>query len=159
MSKRLIESAYEMIGGLTPLKSDCGRLCGSVCCGSEGYMLLFPYERELIVGEGFKIAQKELEGYGTVDVLYCEGACDRDTRPLSCRIFPLAPKFVDGVLFVRVDPRARSICPLAHKSILSFDKEFTNIIKKTLNMLCQDDKISRYLKAVSDIADKYNDIF
>lgn len=159
MSKQLIESAYEMIGGLTPLKSDCGRLCASACCVSEGYMMLFPYERELVGGVGFELAQKELEGYGMVDVLNCKGVCERSVRPLSCRIFPLAPKFAEGELFVRLDPRARSVCPLAHKSILSFDKDFTNIIKKTLIMLCQDDKIFRYLKAVSDIADKYNEIF
>jgi hypothetical protein len=122
-------------------------------------MTLFPYERELVEGMGFEIAQKQLEGYGAVDILYCGGVCERNTRPLACRIFPLAPKIAGGELYVRMDPRARSVCPLSHKSILSFDKEFTNIIKKTLNMLCVDDKIFQYLKAVSDIADKYNNIF
>ncbi len=158
MSKKIIESAYKMIGGLTPLKNDCGRLCGSACCHSEGYMLLFPYEEELLSERGFKIFQKELAVYGAVQALTCNGACDREMRPLSCRIFPLAPKFIEGELFLRIDPRARRVCSLSHKSILSFDKEFTNIIKKTLNMMCHDDRMSRYLEAISNIADKYQDI-
>ena len=109
MSKQIIKSAYEMVGGMTPLKSDCGRLCGAACCSSEGYMLLFPYEQELVGGD-FKIVRKELEGYGPVDALYCDGECDRDVRPLSCRIFPLAPKFMEDKLFVRLDPRGRVVC-------------------------------------------------
>ncbi len=160
MSVKIIESAYEMIGDLTPLKSDCARMCGAACCESEGYMLLFPYERDLVEKcDGFQMMQKHLEGYGPVEAVTCSGYCERNLRPLSCRIFPLAPKFIDGELFVRLDPRGRSVCPLAHKSILSLDKDFTNTIKKTLKMLAQDDSISRYLKAVSDVADKFNDIF
>lgn len=158
MSKQIIESAYEMIGRATPLKSDCGKLCDGACCTSKGYMLLFPYEHEVLLGKGFDITIKELDGYGPVYTLTCNGSCDRGIRPLSCRIFPLAPKIKDGELFVRIDPRARNVCPLSHKSILSLDKEFTNIIKKTLNMLFQNDRMAQYLKAVSDIADKYNDI-
>ena len=45
----LIKKAYEAIGTLTPLKSDCGRLCGAVCCkgDDETGMLLFPGEESL----------------------------------------------------------------------------------------------------------------
>jgi hypothetical protein len=157
MSKKIIESAYELIAGLTPLKSDCGMLCDSACCKSRGYMVLFPNEKELM-DKHFDVSVKQLPNYGAVYSAVCEGNCNRQIRPLSCRIFPLAPKVIDGMVYVRLDPRARNVCPLSHKSILSLDSEFINTIKKMFNMLYKDDEIKRFIGAISDIADEYNDI-
>ncbi len=157
MSKKIIQSAYEMIEELTPLKSDCGRLCESACCVSEGYMILFPGESPLL-GEGFDVSIKTLPGYGAVAVASCDGTCIRDKRPLSCRFFPLAPKIVDGEVLVRMDPRARNVCPLSYNSILSLDRNFTNTIKKMFEMMSEDEELSRFIKALSDIADEYVNI-
>ncbi len=157
MSKEIIKSAYEMIDKLTPLKSDCGRICESACCVSEGYMVLFPGESQLL-GEGFDISPKVLKGYGAVATARCSGMCDRSRRPLSCRIFPLAPKIVDGEVFVRMDPRARNVCPLSHKSILSLDREFTNTIKKMFSIMFEDSDLAPFIKALSDISDEYAEI-
>ena len=45
---RALRDCYEILGDLTPLKSNCGKLCGAACCESdetgENGMLLFPYE-------------------------------------------------------------------------------------------------------------------
>ena len=35
MNPQLITEAYRAIGHLTPLKSDCGRLCGAACCSES----------------------------------------------------------------------------------------------------------------------------
>lgn len=155
MSKLLIKSAYDMLSDVTPLKSDCGNLCDAACCISDGYMLLFPGEKELLKKQDYTFGVTELEGFGKADTALCKGTCNRDFRPLSCRIFPLIPKFADDEISLRLDPRGRSVCPLCNKSILSLDKEFLNAVKKTLIMLSQDDRISRYLKALSNTADKY----
>ena len=44
---RALRDCYEILGDLTPLKSNCGKLCGAACCESdetgENGMLLFPY--------------------------------------------------------------------------------------------------------------------
>ena len=42
-------TARALLSNLTPLKSDCGRLCGGACCQGDDAtgMLLFPGEEAL----------------------------------------------------------------------------------------------------------------
>ncbi|MFZ5651668.1 MAG: hypothetical protein ACOY4I_12535 [Bacillota bacterium] len=50
MEKTKWERLYNMVGGLTPLKHDCGRLCGKKCCSvqEEGKgIYLFPGEESM----------------------------------------------------------------------------------------------------------------
>lgn len=50
MGKAKWERLYNMVGGLTPLKHDCGRLCGKKCCSvqEEGKGIhLFPGEESM----------------------------------------------------------------------------------------------------------------
>ncbi len=44
--KALQEKAFDILGELTPLKADCGRLCGGACCKGDAQtgMRLFPFE-------------------------------------------------------------------------------------------------------------------
>ena len=56
----LIETARRKLETLTPLKTDCGRLCGARCCasleGEETGMLLFPGEEDFYEDqEGWRI--------------------------------------------------------------------------------------------------------
>lgn len=158
MSAALIKSAYKILRDLTPLKSDCGRLCDKACCISDGIVLLFPGEYELLKHQDYKFSKVELDGFGEVYLIMCSGICNRDYRPLSCRIFPLTLSFNKGDISVKLDARGRHVCKLAHKSILSLDKEFLRAVKKVLIMLYRDDNISKYLDAISKIEDKYTKI-
>ena len=84
-------AAREKLKSVTPLKRDCGRVCGAACCRSpeneETGMLLFPGEEEAYRGkEGWTIRETAM---GPMAV--CPGHCDRDERPLACRLFPLLP--------------------------------------------------------------------
>ncbi len=114
----------------TPLKSDCGRLCGARCCesleGEETGMLLFPGEEDFYESmEGWRIvpAGKDL-------LLICPGDCGREERPLACRIFPLLPSLrPDGRVAVRTDERARGICPLARHGKRSMDPAFIEAVR------------------------------
>lgn len=154
-----LKKAYDVLGDLTPLKTDCGKMCSSACCKGDGGMYLFPGEYELLKdGAGFKFQKQELEGYGEVYFMTCNNTCNRDNRPLSCRVFPLVAKFIDGKLFLRLDARGRSVCPLTQKSILSLDRKFLEAVKKVLIMLCEDDRISQYLNAVSKMEEKYRNV-
>ena len=46
----LLKKARDLLEELTPLKTDCGKVCGARCCrsleGEETGMLLFPGEEE-----------------------------------------------------------------------------------------------------------------
>ena len=48
-------AARTLLGPLTPLQSDCGRLCGGACCQGDEQtgMLLFPGEDALYAGCDF----------------------------------------------------------------------------------------------------------
>ena len=45
-----LEEARGLLAEVTPLKTDCGRVCGGICCrsmeGEETGMLLFPGEED-----------------------------------------------------------------------------------------------------------------
>lgn len=138
--KDLYESAFRILGDLTPLKKDCGMLCDAACCkgdGSEG-MRLFPHEQTtLTVLEG-----KE------VRLCVCNGSCKRDSRPLSCRIFPLFPVVLEnGRISAEIDARALKLCPLAENSqIVKFDKEFISAVRRVGRLLYRDEKCRKFLE-------------
>lgn len=151
----LIKKAYEVISDKTPLKYDCGQLCDSACCTGKGYMLLFPGEKKLLEDKGFSFSTYLLKGYGQVDTLICEGVCEREFRPLSCRICPLAPKMIEGFLYVRLDSRGRSICPLTDNGLSAIGKGFIVAVKESLTQLCESPEIRRFIQALSDRIDEY----
>lgn len=122
---RRLRKARELLQNETPLKLDCGRLCGGACCqpdeGGENGMLLYPFEERLyrkpIEGFAFRLIDDDTL-YKGGKRLVCEGACPREHRPLACRVFPLRMKLEcdpDGShtrVVAELDPRARAVCPL-----------------------------------------------
>ena len=70
--------ARSLLSEVTPLRRDCGRLCGAACCSpdedGQGGMLLFPGEEELYdpLPDRFVISDT-CEG----KLLECSGTCDR----------------------------------------------------------------------------------
>ena len=108
-----LNKLYELLEDVTPMPSDCGALCGGVCCkgGRGDGMLLFPGEKEYFDGKaGFTVIHDDRYG---CDAAVCSGFCDRSERPLSCRIFPY--QFYvsgSGKVTVAADVRALGHCPL-----------------------------------------------
>jgi len=154
-AEKLIIEASDIIDGASPLNFDCGTLCDRACCIGEGYMMVFPGEINLLKNHNYTFGQKDLISYGKIETVTCDSTCDRDFRPLSCRIYPLAPKFVGDELFVRLDVRGRPTCPLCHKSMSSLNPEFIEKVKKALTHLTKDDELLRFLKAVSNHVDMF----
>ena len=122
---RTLRAAREVLESQTPLKTDCGRLCGHACCQpdetGENGMLLYPFEERLYAKpiEGFAFALKPDNTLVKGGMrLVCDGRCPRERRPLACRMFPLrvrlAANEVEGTTDVtaELDPRAWAICPL-----------------------------------------------
>ena len=122
--------ARALLVEVTPLKRDCGRICGARCCasleGEETGMLLFPGEEDLYEDmEGWRIvpAGKEL-------LLICPGECNRKDRPLACRMFPLLPITKDDDVDVRTDERSRAVCPLARQGRRGMDPAFVEAVRE-----------------------------
>ncbi|NCB06100.1 MAG: YkgJ family cysteine cluster protein, partial [Clostridia bacterium] len=121
----LLKTAWEMLDSLTPLRTDCGRLCGGACCQTdetgENGMLLLPFEdrfyRKPI--EGFRFALRDDDSlFKGGRRLVCEGVCPREHRPIACRIFPLrmsvlfSEQDASPQVTAELDPRAWAVCPL-----------------------------------------------
>ena len=142
-------SAREKLNHVTPLKRDCGRVCGARCCrsceGEETGMLLFPGEEALYTGwEGWKVLDTE-----TGKLAVCPGICDRDERPLACRLFPLLPVIRDGRVKAAVDQRARAVCPLARQGLRAMDPAFADAVREAGEILAADEKQRNMLEKLT----------
>lgn len=156
---------YRLFDDCTPIKADCGQLCGSICCaGDDSGMYLFPGEKEvykLLTPEWAHIEESDFtydfngKQY-TVPLFMCNGSCDRFSRPLACRIFPLTPYLKNNKLEIIIDPRAKSICPLAKGLLIDdFDPTFTANVKKAFVFLMKNKHFSHYMKIYSSYLDDF----
>ena len=141
--KRLYAEANRIIGDKTPLKKDCGQVCGGECCkgDSETGMLLFPFEES-----AFTVKEKD-----GVRLCVCEGSCNRYERPLSCRIFPFFPYVnAEGKIKVIPDIRGVNVCPLVSNfNDVRFDRGFLYRVKKVGRLLYADEECRKFLEETS----------
>lgn len=148
---KMYQKIFKIMGDLTPLKADCGKLCGGACCkGDENTgMRLFPFEES-------ELPVKTLEN--GVRLVVCEGKCERSKRPLACRIFPFFPTVDDeGRVFVEADFRGARLCPLvAHSDEILFDKRFFKALKKAGKILAKDEACLEFLRESTEEIDTYS---
>ena len=137
--KKLYAEVNGIIGDKTPLKKDCGQVCGGACCkgDSDTGMLLFPFEDTTLT-------IKEKDG---VRLCVCDGSCNRDERSLSCKIFPFFPYVTsEGKIKVIPDVRGINTCPLvSHFPEVKFDRGFLYRVKKVGRLLYADEDCRRIL--------------
>lgn len=139
MNAGVIERAYEAIGELTPMLNDCGLRCGAACCqpdeDGQGGVYLFPGE-EVTLGAP-EWGRLEADDFGPM--LICEGMCRREKRPLGCRIFPLTPvRGENGKWTVRMDVRARAMCPLTRSGIRGLNPDFVKAVRRAVRIVASD---------------------
>ncbi len=139
--KEMYNKIFRIMEGLTPLEVDCGQLCDGACCKGDARtgMRLFPFEESVL---------NVTECEGGVRLAVCGGTCNREQRPLSCRIFPFFPTVDDrGRVYVEPDYRAARLCPLIeHMDEIVFDKCFFKALKKVGRILAKDEKCLEFLK-------------
>ena len=146
-----VSAAREKLKSATPLKKDCGRVCGARCCrpldGEETGMLLFPTEAEAYMGkEGWEIRKT-----ARAELVICPGNCEREERPLSCRLFPLLPQIGDcGEIRVVTDQRAKAVCPLARQGKNAMDPDFIDAVREAGELLAQSDDQAVFLDLLAE---------
>lgn len=148
-AKRLYTHLYRLLDKATPIGADCGKLCGAACCkGDEDTgMYLFPFEEVMYDGseKWLRIYESDFFVNGkAVKIAICSGICDRNKRPLSCRIFPL---FKYGDKTLGADLRAKHICPLAAANLKNkeYSPEFIKNVSKVFNVLYKFKLTAEYL--------------
>lgn len=147
MNKELLLRACTAIGDQTPMLTDCGTLCECACCEADedgqGGVYLFPGE-EACLGEcGW--GRIECDNFGSM--LVCDDWCDRDRRPLACRIFPLTPvKNAEGRWTVRMDARARAMCPLVRSGVKGLNPDFVRGVVKAIRIIASDPEGEAFLE-------------
>lgn len=141
MRKETILAAYAAIGETTPLKTNCGLLCGAACCAcdadGQGGVTLLPGEAELMgdIQWGSLAPDPQMN----LPFLSCHAPCERDRRPFFCRIFPLCPVIgKSGQWTVRMDARARAVCPLSRSRLSGLDPDFLSGAKKAAQIIAAD---------------------
>lgn len=144
-----LQKARSLFDDLTPLSTDCGRLCAGRCCqpmeGENTGMLLFPGEAAYYDGlPGYRVQQTP-----SGPLLTCPGHCQREGRPLSCRLFPLLPLLrADGVR-VATDLRAKPVCPLARQGKSGLRQDFVEAVRACGQILCSDERQRCFLQQLT----------
>lgn len=141
--------AYEAIDDKTPMRTDCGQLCGAACCQTDadgqGGVCLLPGEEGRLAGIswGRIVHDDQMD----VPMLMCSDMCDREIRPFLCRIFPLCPVMGrSGKWTVRMDARARAVCPLSASGLSGLDPDFARGCAKAVQIIAEDPEGEEFLK-------------
>ena len=156
--ENVIKSCYSVLRNVTPLEFDCGKICNGKCCkGDERTgMLLFPGEEKLIDPN---INVIETENGDKLAV--CDGTCDRNRRPLSCRIYPLFPVVVneEGEDKVKVCFDYRADCPLyIPNPEYEFNKRFIKCVRRVGKYLLLNEEVKEFYLELSDACNEYYEL-
>ena len=149
----VIESCYSLLRNVTPLETDCGKICHGKCCKGDGKtgMILFPGEENLIDPQ-IEIIKNEAGDSFAV----CNGTCDRNKRPLSCRIYPLFPviKNDEEGEYIDVEFDSRADCPLTEGEY-EITRAFAKRVKRAGKYLLLNEETENFYRELSDEIQEY----
>ena len=153
--ENVIQSCYSLLRKSTPLDFDCGKICKGKCCAGDERtgMLLFPGEENLIDPD-----IKVVENAQGDKIAVCNGICDRNKRPLSCRIYPLFPLILEknGKEVVSVIFDLRADCPLSHRKY-RFNRDFVKSVKRTGKFLLLNEETGEFYRGLSAMQEEFLD--
>lgn len=148
----VLKSCYSALRRCTPLDFDCGKLCDGKCCdGDENTgMLLFPGEENLI--DPGMIIKRDESG---ATVAICNGTCDRNKRPLSCRMYPLFPiiKTENDREYIETEFDPRADCPLTSGE-LTISRRFDKAVRRVGKyLLLNEETETAYRQLSAELSD------
>ena len=149
MPQDSIQECRDLLRDCTPLATDCGLYCSAACChslpGEETGMLLFPGEERYYEGlPGWRIVTAS-----SGRMVVCDDECERENRPLSCRIFPLLPLVRPDGIRVAMDARAAAVCPLYRSGASGLSREFVEAVRACGMILASDPIQLSFLKQLT----------
>ena len=152
--EKVIESCYSQLRRITPLEFDCGKICNGKCCKGDDTtgMIVFPGEEKLI--------DKNMKIYKNDDgdtVAVCNGSCDRNKRPLACRIYPLFPLLINeenGNAEIEVIFDLRADCPIVEGEY-KINPRFKKAVKRVGKYLLLNEETKAYYKELSQVQSEY----
>ena len=154
--ENVLKSCYALFRNITPLNIDCGKLCGGKCCKGDDKtgMLLFPGEEKLI-DRDINITEND---DGQLFAL-CNGFCNRNYRPLSCRIYPLFPvlKNENGNEYIEVEYDPRANCPLCSGEP-QVTATFVKAVKRAGKYLLLSEETAESYRKISAEIDEINNL-
>ena len=108
-------------------------------------MLLFPGEEALYASlpSGWTIEPNDAVTPGG-RLLICDGRCERNLRPLSCRLFPLLPTRRGA----KMDRRAWAVCPLMESGKRGLDPRFVEAVAQAGRLLYAHSAHAAFLDAL-----------
>ena len=157
------KAVYKILGDSTPLCADCGKLCGGACCAVTDEvtgMYLFPYEdvmyRNMPTWGEIYDTDFTYDENKKVDLFTCTGTCNREMRPLSCRIFPLVPYAHRGEeMRIVMDIRGRGMCPLADGADIDMlSQDFVEKVTRAMKLCMCNKETREFIYALTDSLDE-----
>jgi len=119
-------------------------------------MMLFPGEQPLLarVPFGSLLPLEGQQGW----LFVCQGRCDRNRRPLACRIFPLFPYLhPSGRISAVYDPRGYRLCPLIYANqYIRLSPDFVRAVRRVGRALARTPEGRAFLAAQSREIDDFN---
>lgn len=160
------QKIYDMLDKADPLSYDCGELCGAACCRSDSFcdslepcIYLLPGEKEYLesVGADMEIMEEpsgdqSLQGScgNKVFTAVCRGpeTCERRSRPIQCRSFPLWPYFTDDgeLILSYYDGELPYVCPLIYDS-RKLRADFVKAVFNAWEILLRDEAVKEMLSS------------
>ena len=149
----VIKTCYSLLRSVTPLEYDCGKICNGKCCKGDDKtgMLLFLGEEGLIDPDIKIVKNEKGESFAV-----CNGLCDRNKRPLSCRIYPLFPiiKKDEKGEYIEVEFDSRADCPLTSGEY-EITRDFAKRVKRVGKYLLLNQETEEYYRELSDEIQEY----
>ena len=108
-------------------------------------MLLFPGEEEAYLEKPGWTVRETPAGLLAV----CPGRCERNERPLACRIFPLLPVLREDGVKAAADQRARAVCPLLRQGIRGMNPAFAEAVREAGRILAEDPEQREFLEMLT----------
>ena len=140
---------YELLDTVSPVPFDCGRICGEECCNGgdeEIGIYLLPGEESVRAKEEWRMVEETEYGL----FVKCKGpeSCERSTRPMQCRTFPLFPKIDEnGSVFLEPnDIDLPYVCPLIEDEA-NLDHDFVDKTKEAWQELINDPIIKKTVES------------